>query len=86
MFFWLNVKSRFNQLEKQKTKSYLAANQCSGSDLNLSSHTNLPCENFCFIRCSVSIRKKDIGKLKLPPARYVAKKWIDEVTKSKVLN
>ena len=35
------------------------------------------------------MREKDIGILKMPPARYVSKKWIDEVTKStksRVLN
>ena len=30
--------------KKLNTKSYLPANKYSGSDLNLSSHTKLPCE------------------------------------------
>ena len=34
----------------------------------------------------MSTRKKDIGILKTSSARYVAKKWIDEVAKLKVLN
>ena len=63
---------------EQNTKSYLPANKRSNFDLNFSSHTNLPCENCCFVECSLSIRQQDIGILKMSPARYVAKKWIDE--------
>ena len=35
--------------KKQNTKSYLPPNKHSGSNLDLSSHTNLPCENFAFL-------------------------------------
>ena len=72
---------------EQNTKSYLPANKRSNFDLNLSSHTNLSCENFCFVECSLSIRQQDIGILKMSPARYVAKKvdwW--KVTKSMVFS
>ena len=34
----------------------------------------------------MSMRKKDIGILKMPSARYVAKKLIGEVTESRLLN
>ena len=44
-------------------KSYLPANKHNVSDLNLSSHTNLPCENCCFVVCSVSMRQKGTGIL-----------------------
>ena len=64
----------------------MSANKHSGSDPNLSSHTNLPCENSCFVELSVSMRQKDIGILKMRSPRYVAKKWIDEVTKSTMFN
>ena len=59
--------------KKQNTRSYLPGNKHSGSDLNLSSHTNLPCENWCFAEFSVSTRQKKIGVLKMSSARYVAK-------------
>ena len=72
--------------KKQNWKSYLPANKQSGFDLGLSSHNNLPCENCCFVGCSVSTRQKDIETLKIQSARFVAKKWIDEVTKSRLLN
>ena len=32
------------------------------------------------------MRQKDFGILEILSARYLAKKWIDEVTKSRVLN
>ena len=32
------------------------------------------------------MNQKDFGILKMLSARYVAKKWIDEVKKSRVLN
>ena len=35
--------------KKQNTKSYLPPNKHSGSNIDLSSHTNLPCENFAFL-------------------------------------
>ena len=72
--------------KKLNTKSYYSANKHCGSDHNPSSHMNLPCENPCLVECSVSMRQKNIGILKMPSARYVAKKWIDEVTKSRVFN
>ena len=72
--------------KKQNTKSYLPANKHSGSNLNLSFHINLPCENYCFVGYCVSTRQKDFGILKMLFGRYVAKKWIDKVTKSRVLN
>ena len=72
--------------KKLNTKSYLPANKYSCSDLNLSSHTNLLCQNCWFAGCNVSMRQKNIGILKRLSARYVAKKWIDEVTKSTVFN
>ena len=68
------------------TKSYLPANKHSGSDLNLSSHSNLAWENCCCVGCSVSMRQKYIGILKMQSARHVVKKWIDEFIKSKVFN
>ena len=34
----------------------------------------------------MSTRKKDTEISKIPSSGYVAKKWIDEVTKSRVLN
>ena len=34
----------------------------------------------------MSTRQNGIAILKIPSVRYVAKKWIDEVTKSRVLN
>ena len=34
----------------------------------------------------VSMRQKDFGILKMLSARYVAKRWINKVTKSMVLN
>ena len=34
----------------------------------------------------MSTRQNDIRILKIPSARYEVKKWIDEVTKSKLLN
>ena len=48
--------------EKQNSKSYiyLPANKHSDFGLNLCSHNNLPCENCCFIGCSVNSRQKDI--------------------------
>ena len=72
--------------QKLNTKSYLPANKHSGSDLNLSSHSNLPGENCCFVGCSVNMRQKDIGILKTQSARYVVKKRIDEVIQSKMFN
>ena len=72
--------------EKQNTKSYLSANKHSGLDLNLSFHTNLPCENCCFVGYIVSMRQKDIGVLERPSAIYMTKRWIDEVTVSRMLN
>ena len=39
-----------------------------------------------FVRCGVTMRQKDIGILKMQSARYVAKKWINEVIKSRVFN
>ena len=72
--------------EKQNTKSYLSANKHSGLDLTLSFHTNLPCANCYFAGCSVSMRQKDIRVLKRPSAIYMAKRWIDEVTVSRILN
>ena len=35
--------------KKQNTKSYLPANKQSGFNLNHSSHTDLPCENFVLL-------------------------------------
>ena len=35
--------------KKQNVESYLPANKNGGSDLNLSSHTNWPCKNCCFV-------------------------------------
>ena len=35
----------------------------SSFDFSLSSHTNLPCENCCFVGCSLSMRQKDNGML-----------------------
>ena len=72
--------------EKQNTKRYMFANKHSGLDLTLSFHTNFPCANCCFVGCSVSMRQKDIGELKRPSAIYMAKRWIDEVTVSRMLN
>ena len=72
--------------EKQNTKSYLSANKNSVLDLTLSFHTNLHCGNCCFVGCSVNMRQKDIGVLKISSAIYMAKRWIDEVTISKMLN
>ena len=72
--------------EKQNLKSYLPANKHSVFDLNLSSHKNLACKNYCFVIVSVSTKQNGIAILKIPSARYVAKKWINEVTKSRVLN
>ena len=72
--------------EKQNTKSYLSANKHSGLDLTLPFHSNLPCANCCFVGCSVSMRQKDIGVLKRPSAIYMAKRWIDEVTVSRMLS
>ena len=72
--------------KKQNTKSYLSANKHSGLDLTLSFHTNLSCANCCFVGCSVSMRQTDIGVLKRPSAIYMAKRWIDEVTVSRMLN
>ena len=72
--------------KKQNTKSYLPANKRSGLNLNPSSHTNLPCENCCFVGYCVSKRQKDFGILKILSGRYVAKKWIVKITKSRVLN
>ena len=62
--------------EKQNAKNYLST----------SKHTSLPCTNYCFVGCSVNMRQKDIGVLKRPPAIYMAKRWINEVTVSKMLN
>ena len=39
-------------------KSYLQANKYIDSDLNLSSHTNLACENCCFVVYSVRMEKR----------------------------
>ena len=72
--------------KKQNTKSYLPANKNSGSDLNFSSHTSLSCENCRFVGYCVSMRQTKFGILKILSARYVAKTWFDEVTKSRVLN
>ena len=72
--------------KKQNTKYYLPANKHTGSNLNLSSHTNLPYENCCFVGYYVSTRQKDFGILKMLSGRYVAKKWIDKVTKLRVFN
>ena len=72
--------------KKQNTKSYLPANKHSGSNLNLSSHTHLPCENCCFVGYCVSKKQKEFRILKMLSGRYVAKKWIDKITKSRVLN
>ena len=72
--------------EKQNTKSYLSANKHSGLDLTLSFHTNLLCGNCCFVGCSVSMKQKDIGVFKRPFAIDMAKRWIDEVTVSRMLN
>ena len=60
--------------KKQNTKSYLPANKHSGSNLNLSSHTNLPCENCCFVGYCGNTRQGDFGILKILSGRYVAKK------------
>ena len=43
--------------KKQNTKSSLPANKYSGTDFNRSSHSNLPCENCCFVGYSVSMDK-----------------------------
>ena len=59
--------------EKQNTKSYLSANKHNGLDFTLSFHTNLPCANCCFVGCSVNMRQKDIGVLKISSAIYMAK-------------
>ena len=72
--------------EKQNTKSYLSANKHSGLDLTLSFHSNLPCANYCFVGCSVSMRQKGNGVLKRSSAIYMAERWIDEVTVSRMLN
>ena len=72
--------------KKQNWKSYLPVGKHSGFDLNLSFGNNLPCENCCFVGCSVSTRQKDNGTLKIPSARYLARKRIDEVIKSRLLN
>ena len=69
--------------KKQNTKIYLPANKHIDSNLNLSSHTNLPCENRCFVVYCLRTRQKDFGILKMLSERYVAKKWIDKVTKSR---
>ena len=60
--------------KKLNGKSYLSANKHSGSDLNLSSHTNVPCENSCFVELSVSMRQKDIGILKNAISKICGKK------------
>ena len=39
-------------------KSYLQANKYIDSDLNLSSHTNLPCENCSFVVYRVRMEKR----------------------------
>ena len=39
-------------------ESYLQANKYIDSDLNLSSHTNLPCENCCFVVYRVRMEKR----------------------------
>ena len=44
--------------KNQNMKSYFPANKYSGSDFNLSSHSNLPYENCCFVGYSVSIDKR----------------------------
>ena len=46
--------------KKHNAKRYLATNKHSGSDLNLSSHTKLPCKNCCFVgyKYSVSMEKR----------------------------
>ena len=72
--------------KKQNTKSYLSANKHSSLDLTLSFHTNLPCENCCFVGCSVSMKQKNTGVLKRTSAIYIAKRCIDEVTVSRMLN
>ena len=59
--------------EKQNKKSYLSANKHSGLDFTLSFHTILPCANCCFVGCSVNMRQKDIGVLKISSAIYMAK-------------
>ena len=69
--------------KKQNTERYLADNKNSGSDLNLSSHINLPCKTCCFVGYCISMKQIDFGILKMLSLRYVAKKWIDEVTKSR---
>ena len=40
--------------KKLNMKSYLPANKHGGSNLNLSSHTNLPYESCSFVGCSVN--------------------------------
>ena len=60
--------------KKLNGKSYLSANKHSGSDLNLSSHTNVPCENSCFVELSVRMRQKDIGILKNAISKICGKK------------
>ena len=60
--------------KKLNGKSYLSANKHSGSDINLSSHTNVPCENSCFVELSVSMRQKDIGILKNAISKICGKK------------
>ena len=67
---------------KRNTKGYLPANKHSSSDLNLSSHTNLPCENCYLFGCSVSIRQKDIGILKMQSVRCVQTSGLMKLTEA----
>ena len=46
--------------KEQNTKSYLPANKYSDSDLKLSSDSNMPCENCCFVGYSVSMGKRTL--------------------------
>ena len=49
-------------------------------------HNKLPSKKCWFVECNMSTRQKDTEISKIPSSGYVAKKWLDEVTKSRVLN
>ena len=80
------IKQSVARTKKEKnTKSYLPANKQTGSDLNLSFHINLLVKKVVLLDI-VCASIKGFWNTKNVVSKIVAKKRIDEVTKSKVLN
>ena len=60
--------------QKTEYEKLLPANKHSGSDLYISFHTNLPCENVVFLNIEYKHGQNDFAILKVLSVRCAAKK------------